>query len=243
VIVCVGAMSWTGLVRFGREILGLPVPLCYGVPVALDGLAVTLAFFALWGVLAGGAAGLPRLLAILVVCASSGFNYWQARQSGQGGAAELFFAAMSVLTYVVFEVVLRHQRREHLAALGAIEPPLARFRLARWLRFPWRTFQAWSAAVDQGLTDPRAALAARKTKGKAETVPVVEPDPETNRSRAKNEGARRTVRDLLLQHGDALTGRQVAEATGLSRSRGQQLIVSEKAALAAAAKARNGSTP
>jgi hypothetical protein len=259
VIVCVGAMSWTGLVRFGKDVLGLPEPLCYGVPISLDGAAVTLAFFALRGVLSGGAAGLPRLLAILVVCASSGFNYWQARQTGQGGAAELFFAGMSILTYVMFEVVLRHQRREHLAALGAIEPPLARFRVARWLRFPVRTWRAWSVAIDQGLTDPRAALAeARKHEGvlwrllrtwrdrkEVTPPPVAEPEPASNRlpdpsRRPRNEDARATTRRLLLEHGEDLKARQVAEATGLSRSRGQQLIVSEKAALQAAAARRNG---
>jgi hypothetical protein len=155
---CVVAASWTGLVGFASDILDLTGDARYIVPVTLDGLAVTLAFFGLRSVLAGDAAVFPRLLAWAVVGLGAGLNYWHAEVVGQGRAAAIYFGAMTLLVYLTFEVILRQLRRRDLRAQGAVEAPLPRFRLARWARFPVRTFQAWSAAVDLGLTSPGDAI-------------------------------------------------------------------------------------
>jgi len=152
------AMSWTGLVGFGIDNLGLSEERARLVPLSLDGIAVTLAFFGLRSTLRGDSAVFPRVLAWIVVAGGAAANYYHARSIGQGGAAELFFAGMTVLVYLTFEVVLRQLRRRQLHDRGAIEGPLPRFRLARWLRFPRLTFKAWSAAVRFGLTDPADAL-------------------------------------------------------------------------------------
>ena len=155
---CVVAASWTGLVGFAEDQLDLTNQARYIVPVTLDGLAVTLAFFSLRSVLAGDAAMFPRLLAWAVVGLGAGLNYWHAEVAGQGRAAAIYFGAMTLLVYLTFEVILRQLRRRDLKDQGAVEPPLPRFRLARWVRFPGRTFKAWSAAVEHGLTDPAEAI-------------------------------------------------------------------------------------
>jgi hypothetical protein len=155
---CVAIMSWTGLVGFAEDSLHMPPPRSYMVPFALDGAAVTCAFFGLRSVLRGDAAIFPRLLAWIVIGASAAANYYHAWSQDQGEAAALFFAGMTLLVYLLFEVVLRQVRREQLREKHAIEQPLPRFRLARWARFPSRTFRAWSAAVEHGLTDPAEAI-------------------------------------------------------------------------------------
>ena len=155
---CVVAASWTGLVGFASDILDLTGRARYIVPVTLDGLAVTLAFFGLRSVLAGDAAVFPRLLAWAVVGLGAGLNSRHAEVAGQGRAAAIYFGAMTLLVYLTFEVILRQLRRRDLKAQVAVEAPLPRFRLARWARYPGRTFAAWSAAVDQGLTSPTDAI-------------------------------------------------------------------------------------
>jgi len=139
---CVVAASWTGLVGFAEDQLDLTNQARYIVPVTL----------------AGDAAMFPRLLAWAVVGLGAGLNYWHAEVAGQGRAAAIYFGAMTLLVYLTFEVILRQLRRRDLKDQGAVEPPLPRFRLARWVRFPGRTFKAWSAAVEHGLTDPAEAI-------------------------------------------------------------------------------------
>lgn len=155
---CVVAMSWRGLVGFAEDILDIPRPWSVMVPISLDGVVITCAFFGLRSTLAGDAGIFPRALAWIVVAAGSAANYYHATVVGSGEAAALYFAGMTALVYLLFEVILRQLRRNDLRAQGATEPPLARFRLVRWGRFPLVTFRAWSQAVRYGLTDPAEAL-------------------------------------------------------------------------------------
>jgi Protein of unknown function (DUF2637) len=169
---CVALMSWKGLVDFGEDILGLGEWAAKMVPISLDGAAIALAFLGLRSVLAGDAAGFPRVLAVVVIGASAGFNFYQASQQYGDAAAELFFAGMTVLVYLLFEVVLRQLRRRSLRAIGAIEPPLPRFRLARWLPgVAFReTLRAWKMAVRHGVTSPAEALELARTPDKGRTL-------------------------------------------------------------------------
>jgi hypothetical protein len=213
---CVVAASWTGLVGFAEDILGLDGRARYIVPVSLDGLAVTLAFLGLRSTLAGDAAIFPRTLAWIVVGAGAGFNYWHAREVGQGEAAAIYFGGMTLLVYLGFEVILRQLRREQLRAQGAVERPLPRFRLVRWLRFPGSTFRAWSAAVEQGLTEPTEAIHAaalkrveRKQLAELELEPerpaeleVTETQTRTRSIKARNGTMAATIRDRYAQGED-----------------------------------------
>jgi Protein of unknown function (DUF2637) len=218
---CVAAMSWTGLVGFARDNLGLGEPLAYVVPVSLDGAAITLGFFALRSVLAGEAAGFPRLLAVVVVVASSAFNVYHAETTGRGSAAAVFFGGMSVLVYLMFEVVLRQLRRRHLRGVGAVEEPLPRFRFARWARYPRLTFRAWSAAVLHSLTDPREAMAVSLERPNAAGLEA--PEVELRETRtversitarpARNGTKAARIRELA---DEGLDQASIVEATGFS---------------------------
>jgi hypothetical protein len=220
---CVVAASWTGLVGFAEDILRLDGRARYIVPVSLDGLAVTLAFLGLRSVLAGDAAIFPRLLAWLVVAGGATANYYQAWHAGQGEAAAIYFGGMTLLVYLGFEVILRQLRREQLRAQGAVERPLPRFRLVRWLRFPLATFRAWSAAVEQGLTEPTDAVhAAALKRVEREQLAGLELDRErpaelevtetrTRSIRARNGSMAAVIRDRYAAGEDV---RAIVEATG-----------------------------
>ncbi len=161
VVAIAAAMSWNGLVGFGRDVLHLKDPWVYGVPVSLDVAAMLCGFLALRAVIAHDSAAGPRLLTFFLVTGSAGANYYHAMDPKNGGstAAALYFGAMSILSWWLFDVVLRQIRRTMLRRIGAVERPLARFRAVRWLRFPRETFEAWSYSVRYGLTRPEEALA------------------------------------------------------------------------------------
>jgi hypothetical protein len=221
---CVVAASWTGLVGFAEDILGLDDRARYIVPISLDGLAITLAFFGLRAVLAGDAAVLPRTLAWIVVGSGAGFNYWHAKHTGQGEAAAIYFGGMTAFVYLTFEVVLRQLRRRNLREAGAVERPLPRFRLARWLRFPRLTFRAWSAAVRFGLTDPADAL----RRVQVEHVHLRAPDLDQGEERSELEVRETVTRSVTARNGTKaariaeLAGQgldldAIVEATGFAR--------------------------
>ncbi|MGW4954580.1 DUF2637 domain-containing protein [Streptomyces parvulus] len=154
------AMSWNGLVGFGTDVLHLQEPWAYGVPVSLDVAAMLCGFLALRAVIAHDSAAGPRLLTFFLVTGSAGANWYHAENAPNGStAAALYFGAMSVLSWWLFDVVLRQIRRTMLRRIGAVERPLARFRVVRWVRFPRETFAAWSLSVRYGLTRPEDALA------------------------------------------------------------------------------------
>jgi hypothetical protein len=154
------AMSWNGLVGFGTDVLHLKEPWAYGVPVSLDVAAMLCGFLSLRAVIAHDSAAGPRLLTFFLVIGSAGANYYHAsNEDGGSTAAALYFGAMSVLSWWLFDVVLKQIRRTMLRRIGAVERPLARFRIVRWLRYPRETFAAWSLSVRYGLTRPEDALA------------------------------------------------------------------------------------
>ncbi|MFF9908773.1 DUF2637 domain-containing protein [Streptomyces olivaceus] len=161
VVAIAAAMSWNGLVGFGTDVLHLTQPWVYGVPVSLDVAAMLCGFLALRAVIAHDSAAGPRLLTFFLVAGSAGANYYHASLPEKGGstAAALYFGAMSILSWWLFDVVLRQIRRTMLRRIGAVERPLARFRVVRWVRFPRETFAAWSLSVRYGLTRPEDALA------------------------------------------------------------------------------------
>lgn len=159
VVAIAAAMSWNGLVGFGADVLHLSEPWVYGVPVSLDVAAMLCGFLALRAVIAHDSAAGPRLLTFFLVTGSAGANYYHADNAPGGStAAALYFGAMSVLSWWLFDVVLRQIRRNMLRRIGAVERPLARFRAVRWLRFPRETYKAWSESVRYGITRPEEAL-------------------------------------------------------------------------------------
>lgn len=173
VVIAPAAASWHGLVSTGRDLLKLTDGWEYLVPLTLDGAALYAGALAIRAILAGDSAFGARFLTALYAMVAAGFNAFHAYTTQQGSvAAALYFAIASLSAVVLWDVTLRALRRDQLRDLGAIEAPLPKFRLLRWLVDLPMTARAWRVAVIEQITDPNEALQrARELRG-LPTIPV-----------------------------------------------------------------------
>lgn len=161
VFASVAAMSYRGLMAFAVDTLGLHGGWRYVVPVSLDGAAVSASFFGYRASIDGEPAFGPRLLVFCFGGASAFFNGHEAAAE-RGPLAAAFYAGMSVLVVLMFDLGAKQIRRRALARQGKLEAPLPRFRLARWLLAPVETFGALRiAALESDLTADQAVRFAR----------------------------------------------------------------------------------
>jgi Protein of unknown function (DUF2637) len=170
VMLCVAAMSWSGLYGWARTVLGWPEATAWAVPVSLDIAALTCALLALDTVSRNDpATGYRTLTAVFV--GLSAFVNWRFRLASHNVAEEIFFPAMSILAYALIDTTIRKYRRDSRrdrAGESARQAPksLTRYGLLAWVPGIGHPVQAWRAAS--------AELAAR--------IPVADP-PEQSQPR------------------------------------------------------------
>ena len=138
------ALSFHGLVGFGRENLNLSGGWEYLVPFGLDGAAMFCSVLAVREASHGDAAFGSRLLVWLFAGASAWFNWVHAPRGGDHNGAPQFFAGMSLSAAVLFDRALKQTRRAALREQGLVPRPLPQIRMVRWLRAPIETYRAWS---------------------------------------------------------------------------------------------------
>lgn len=145
------ALSFHGLVGFGRQNLRLSGGWEYLVPFGLDGAAMFSAVIAVREASHGDASLGSRLLVWAFAGAAAWFNWVHApRGAGHAGAPE-FFAGMSLSAAVLFDRALKQTRRAALREQGLVPRPLPQIRVVRWLRAPRETFRAWSLMLLEGV--------------------------------------------------------------------------------------------
>ncbi|MGW5022167.1 DUF2637 domain-containing protein [Streptomyces cacaoi] len=145
------ALSFHGLVGFGRQNLGLSGGWEYLVPFGLDGAAMFSAVIAVREASHGDASLGSRLLVWIFAGAAAWFNWVHApRGSGHDGAPQ-FFAGMSLSAAILFDRALKQTRRAALREQGLVPRPLPQIRVVRWLRAPRETFGAWSLMLLEGV--------------------------------------------------------------------------------------------
>jgi hypothetical protein len=145
------ALSFHGLVGFGRENLNLTGGWEYLVPFGLDGAAMFCSVLAVREASHGDAALGSRMLVWLFAGAAAWFNWVHApRGMGHAGAPQ-FFAGMSLSAAVLFDRALKQTRRAALREQGLVPRPLPQIRMVRWLRAPRETFAAWSLMLLEGV--------------------------------------------------------------------------------------------
>ncbi|MFD5703700.1 DUF2637 domain-containing protein [Streptomyces lasiicapitis] len=145
------ALSFHGLVGFGRQNLNLSGGWEYLVPFGLDGAAMFCSVLAVREASHGDAALGSRLLVWLFAGAAAWFNWVHApRGIGHDGAPQ-FFAGMSLSAAVLFDRALKQTRRAALREQGLVPRPLPQIRIVRWLRAPRETFGAWSLMLLEGV--------------------------------------------------------------------------------------------
>ncbi|MBH5337572.1 DUF2637 domain-containing protein [Streptomyces pactum] len=145
------ALSFHGLVGFGRQNLNLSGGWEYLVPFGLDGAAMFCSVLAVREASHGDAALGSRLLVWLFAGAAAWFNWVHApRGMGHDGAPQ-FFAGMSLSAAILFDRALKQTRRAALREQGLVPRPLPQIRMVRWLRAPRETFAAWSLMLLEGV--------------------------------------------------------------------------------------------
>ncbi|WP_327279262.1 MULTISPECIES: DUF2637 domain-containing protein [unclassified Streptomyces] len=145
------ALSFHGLVGFGRQNLNLSGGWEYLVPFGLDGAAMFCSVLAVREASHGDAALGSRMLVWLFAGAAAWFNWVHApRGAGHDGAPQ-FFSGMSLSAAVLFDRALKQTRRAALREQGLIPRPLPQIRMVRWLRAPRETFGAWSLMLLEGV--------------------------------------------------------------------------------------------
>ncbi|MVO86277.1 DUF2637 domain-containing protein [Streptomyces sp. p1417] len=145
------ALSFHGLVGFGRQNLNLYGGWEYLVPFGLDGAAMFCSVLAVREASHGDAALGSRLLVWTFAGAAAWFNWVHApRGIGHAGAPQ-FFAGMSLSAAVLFDRALKQTRRAALREQGLVPRPLPQIRIVRWLRAPRETFGAWSLMLLEGV--------------------------------------------------------------------------------------------
>ncbi|MET7641097.1 DUF2637 domain-containing protein [Streptomyces sp. NPDC005438] len=145
------ALSFHGLVGFGRQNLGLSGGWEYLVPFGLDGAAMFCAVLAVREASHGDASLSSRMLVWAFAGAAAWFNWVHApRGLGHDGAPQ-FFAGMSLSAAILFDRALKQTRRAALREQGLVPRPLPQIRVVRWARAPRETFGAWSLMLLEGV--------------------------------------------------------------------------------------------
>ncbi|WP_428951538.1 DUF2637 domain-containing protein [Streptomyces sp. cg35] len=175
------ALSFHGLVGFGRQNLNLSGGWEYLVPFGLDGAAMFCSVLAVREASHGDAALGSRILVWTFAGAAAWFNWVHApRGLGHAGAPH-FFAGMSLSAAVLFDRALKQTRRAALREQGLVPRPLPQIRIVRWLRAPRETYSAWSLmllenvrtldeAVDEVREDKRQKTANRMRRREHEKL-------------------------------------------------------------------------
>ncbi|WP_031511260.1 DUF2637 domain-containing protein [Streptomyces megasporus] len=145
------ALSFHGLVGFGRENLGLSGGWEYLVPFGLDGAAMFSAVIAVREASHGDASLGSRLLVWLFAGAAAWFNWVHAPRGDEHAGAPQFFAGMSIAAAILFDRALKQTRRAALREQGLVPRPLPQIRVVRWLRAPRETYAAWSLMLLEGV--------------------------------------------------------------------------------------------
>ncbi|HEV7628038.1 MAG TPA: DUF2637 domain-containing protein, partial [Streptomyces sp.] len=138
------ALSFHGLVGFGRQNLRLSGGWEYLVPFGLDGAAMFSAVIAVREASHGDASLGSRLLVWAFAGAAAWFNWVHAPRGAEHAGAPEFFAGMSLSAAILFDRALKQTRRAALREQGLVPRPLPQIRVVRWLRAPLETFRAWS---------------------------------------------------------------------------------------------------
>jgi hypothetical protein len=145
------ALSFHGLVGFGRQNLNLSGGWEYLVPFGLDGAAMFCSVLAVREASHGDAALGSRLLVWTFAGAAAWFNWVHAPRGMEHAGAPHFVAGMSLSAAVLFDRALKQTRRAALREQGLVPRPLPQIRVVRWLRAPRETFGAWSLMLLEGV--------------------------------------------------------------------------------------------
>jgi hypothetical protein len=155
------AVAWTGQSEFATRILGWPLAAGIGFAAAWE-LSTAFCAWMYHRARTAGASGLKYRFATWCFAAVAALmNYWHAAGPGWApNARAVSFATMSVAGIVLWELYASLVHSEQLRAEGMAPPVRPRFGPVRWIRYPVRSWTAWSLAILEGHRTVEAAWTA-----------------------------------------------------------------------------------
>jgi hypothetical protein len=159
-VVLVNAVAFYGQLAFLRSHLPAAPPVQALVAVALESIAVYLAWQAHLAQLADDSALRLRLAAYAMAAVIAAMNYSHyAGPHWRPTFAALAFALCSAISPWLWSVHSRRESRDALKAKGLIEPHAVRLGVTRWVWHPLRSPRVMWHATWEGETDPARAIA------------------------------------------------------------------------------------
>lgn len=182
-VVLVNAVAFAGQLAFLRAHLPWPLAGQVMMAVALESVAVYLAFHAHLAQLANDSALRLRLAAygfalVIAVC-----NY--SHYAGPGWRptfAAVAVALCSAISPWLWGIHSRRTSRDKLMAAGLVEAHALRLGQTRWLWHPIRSAQVMWLATWEGITDPREAVTkweSTRTESAPEVLTIASPESAT----------------------------------------------------------------
>jgi hypothetical protein len=159
-VVLVNAVAFAGQLAFLREHLPWPLAGQVMVALALESVAIYLAWHAHLAQLANDSALRLRLAAygFALVIATANYSHYAAADWRPTFAA-VAVALCSAISPWLWGVHSRRASRDRLIAAGLIEPHALRLGVTRWAWHPYRSACVMWKATWEGITDPSEALA------------------------------------------------------------------------------------
>lgn len=161
-VVLVNVVAFAGQLAFLREHLPWPPAGQVMVALALESVAIYLAWHAHLAQLANDSALRLRLVAygFALLIASANYSHYAA-PGWRPTFAAVAVALCSAISPFLWGVYSRRVSRDRLIAQGLIEPHALRLGMTRWTWHPYRSARVMWLATWEGTTDPAQALAAR----------------------------------------------------------------------------------
>jgi hypothetical protein len=207
-IMLVNAVAFTGQLAFLRAHLPIGLAGQVLVAVALESVAVYLAYHAHVAQLADDSAMRLRLAAYGWAAGIAVMNYSHWAAHWRPTFAALAFAICSAASPWLWSVHSRRASRDTLKARGLIEPHAVRLGGTRWAWHPIKSTRVMSAATWTGENDPAAAIALAA----AAELPPVELDTAVL--------AQLTVKERLLVAWGAIGSLDVPKALAVLKEQG-----------------------
>jgi hypothetical protein len=172
-VALVNAVAFSGQLAFLRVHLPWPLAGQVTMAVALECIAVYLAFHAHVAQLANDSALRLRLAAYAFAVVIAAMNYSHYAAPGwRPTFPAVAVGLMSASSPWLWAIHSRRASRDELLAKGLIEPHAVRLGSTRWIWHPVRSARVMWHATWEGITDPAAAIEAAK----ARELPAVDLD-------------------------------------------------------------------
>jgi len=184
-VVLVNAVAFIGQYGFLRQHLPWIVPGVVMFAVALESIAIYLAWHAHMAQLANDSSARLRLASYSIALVIGAMNYSHyMRPDGAPTVAAVGLGLMSAISPWLWGIHSRRASRDKLMERGLIEEHAVRLGATRWSWHPWLSFKAMRGATWTGETSPATVIASVETKfgdfvpsrRDAGTLPVAHPD-------------------------------------------------------------------